>query len=142
VAVVGLLVWVVAAVAWAEPQRAPWWKDDKLKAEFGLTEDQSSKIDAVFRESWPKLRSSYDELGKRETELSSMVSAADTSEADVLRQVEQVEAVRSELNKCRTVMLYKMYRVLSPDQRQKVEARFRRNREGERRGPSRNPDQH
>ena len=46
-----------------------------------------------------------------------MVEASD--DAQVMAQVGVVEAARSELNKSRTMMLLRMRRVLTPDQRVK-----------------------
>jgi Spy/CpxP family protein refolding chaperone len=82
------------------------------------------------------MKSSYEELGRREKDLSALVSGPDTTEADVVRQVEQVEVVRGELNKIRTVMLYRMHRILTPEQRVKLdELRRQRERERSRREP-------
>lgn len=136
VAILALLGWVSAGGAvWAQG-RAPWWKDEKSKAELRLSEEQASRIDAIFKESWERMKASYEELGRREEQLSALVSGPDTTETDVVRQVEQVEAVRGELNKVRTVMLYRMHRILNPEQRLKLdEIRGARERERTRRGP-------
>lgn len=138
VAILALVSWAATSgAAWAQG-RGPWWKDEKAKAELRLSEDQASRIDAIFKESWERMKSSYEELGQREKALSALVSGPDTTEADVVRQVEQVEAIRGELNKVRTVTLYRMHRVLTPEQRLKLEEmRLARERERERtrRGP-------
>ena len=131
VAVLALLAWAAAAGLASAQSRTPWWKDEKSRAELKLSDEQSAQIDVIFKDSWQKMRSSYEELGKREEQLSALVSGPDTTEADVVRQVEQVEAVRGELNKIRTVMLYRMHRVLTPDQRLKLEE-MRRDRDRER----------
>jgi Spy/CpxP family protein refolding chaperone len=139
VAVLALLGWLVTGgAAWAQG-RGPWWKDDKSKAELKLSEEQASRIDAIFKESWDRIKSSYEELGRREKDLSALVSGPDTTEADVVRQVEQVEAVRGELNKVRTVTLYRMHRVLSGEQRLKLDE-MRRTRERERDRTRRAPE--
>ena len=54
---------------------------------------------------------------KREADFNQMVEASD--DAQVMAQVGVVEAARSELNKSRTMMLLRMRRVLTPDQRVK-----------------------
>ena len=57
---------------------------------------------------------------------------ANTSDISAFaRQVEQVEQKRAELNKARTVMLYRMRRVLTPEQNVKLQAEYDR-REAER----------
>jgi Spy/CpxP family protein refolding chaperone len=142
VAILALLGWMTAPGVSASQPRTPWWKDERSKAELKLSDEQAARIDAIFKDSWQRMRSSYEELGRREKELSAMVSGADTAEADVVRQVEQVEAVRAELNKVRTVMLYRMHRILTPEQRLKLdEMRQARERDRDRnRGGSRPPD--
>ena len=49
--------------------------------------------------------------------LSQLVADMSVEEGDVTRQVDRVEAVRSELSKTRLLMVFRMYRVLEPDQR-------------------------
>jgi Spy/CpxP family protein refolding chaperone len=140
--VVSLLVVLFAAIpAWAGPPPPwKWWQDEKFKAELRLTPEQTAKIDEVFNTTFPKLRASYEELNRREEQLSNLISAIDTTEADVLRQADQVEAVRSELSKNRTLMLFRMRRVLSPEQRLKLQ-QLQKDHERERdRQPPREPE--
>ena len=40
----------------------------------------------------------------------------------MLRQADQIESIRSELSKTRVLMLFRMRRVLSPEQRDKLQA--------------------
>lgn len=98
-----------------------WWQDDRYKSELRLTADQSARIDAIFEATFPKLRASYEELNKREDQLSSLISANDATEAQVLRQADQIEAIRSELSKTRVLMLFRIRRVLSPEQRDRLQ---------------------
>jgi Spy/CpxP family protein refolding chaperone len=96
-----------------------WWKDPRFQHELGLSADQSSRIDAIFQAAISQLRPKKEELDKQEDLLSQqIVSGAD--EALVTRQVEKVEAIRSQMNKMRTLMLLKERQVLSPDQRVKL----------------------
>jgi Spy/CpxP family protein refolding chaperone len=96
-----------------------WWKDPRFQHELGLSTDQSSRIDAIFQAAISQLRPKKEELDKQEDLLSQqIVSGAD--EALVTRQVEKVEAIRSQMNKMRTLMLLKERQVLSPDQRVKL----------------------
>jgi Spy/CpxP family protein refolding chaperone len=118
-------------------QPAKWWQDDKFKAELGLTADQVNKIEEVFKASVPKLRASYEELDRREAQLSSLIEKAETSEADVVRQADQVEAVRSDLSKERTLMLFRIRLILSPDQRVKLKELHTSRERGRPRGPGR-----
>lgn len=97
----------------------PWWKD--FQKPLGLTEDQSSRIEGVFRTALPHLRQKRVELEAREAELSRLIKA-DADEAAIAKQSDRVEAVRTVLNKNRTLMLVRMRAILSPEQRSELNA--------------------
>lgn len=135
----GLVAWVTLALVAAAPragaQPFKWWQDEKSRAALGLTAEQVQKIEEIFTAATPSLRANYQELDKREKQLSSLIEKADTTETEVLRQLDQVEAVRSELNKERTLMLFRMYQVLTPEQRTKL-SRLHDRRQPSRERPS------
>jgi Spy/CpxP family protein refolding chaperone len=109
---------VGAAVLWAPPASAQgfkWWQSDTFVRGLGLTQDQSTKIEGIFQHTLPVLRKQKDALDKAEADFNQMVEASD--DAQVMAQVGVVETARSELNKSRTMMLLRMRRVLTPDQR-------------------------
>jgi Spy/CpxP family protein refolding chaperone len=96
-----------------------WWKDPQYQHDLGLSADQSARIDAIFQTAIAQLRPKKEELDKQEDLLSQqIVSGAD--EALVVKQVDRVEAIRSHMNKMRTLMLLKERQVLTPDQRVKL----------------------
>ena len=114
------VILTVAAVLWgshASAQGFKWWQSDTFIKGLGLTQEQSTKIEAVFQKTVPALRQQKDALDKAEADFNQMVEASD--DAQVMAQVTVVEAARSELNKSRTMMLLRMRRVLTPDQRVK-----------------------
>lgn len=94
-----------------------WWQSDTFVRELGLTTDQSTKIEAIFQATLPVLRRQKDALDRAEADFNQTIEASD--DAQVMAQVGVVEAARSELNKSRTMMLLRMRRVLTPDQRVK-----------------------
>ena len=94
----------------------PWWKDAQFQKELTLTADQSARIDLVFQSAMSTLRPKKEELDRQEAELSRLI-AANADEAVVSFQVDKVEAIRTSMNKQRTLMLLHMRQVLSPDQR-------------------------
>jgi Spy/CpxP family protein refolding chaperone len=116
IAVVILLA--TAPSAGAQPYK--WWQDDKSRTQLGLTTEQATRIEELFQAVMPKLRTSYEELDRRETQLSALIEKAETTEAEVVRQADQVEAMRGELRKARTLMLFRIRRVLTPEQRVKL----------------------
>jgi Spy/CpxP family protein refolding chaperone len=103
------------------PGPPKWWIDAKLRAELGITDQQSSAVEQVWQKSLPGLRDARERLGKLEDTLSKMTSDI-SDEAAVIVQIERVETTRAELNKGRTLMIYRMHKLLTPDQRAKVKA--------------------
>jgi Spy/CpxP family protein refolding chaperone len=95
----------------------PWWRD--YQKTLGLSDDQSARIEAVFQAALPQLRQRKDELQVQETELSRLLKA-DADEDVIAKQSDRVEAVRTVLNKNRTLMLVRMRAIMTPDQRGKL----------------------
>jgi Spy/CpxP family protein refolding chaperone len=117
-ALLGLLA--ASGLLWTLPASAQgfkWWQSEDFRHGLGLTQDQSTRIEVIFQQTLPALRKQKATLDKAEADFNQMVEASDDSQ--VMAQVGVVEAARSELNKSRTMMLLRMRRVLSPDQRVK-----------------------
>lgn len=115
--------------------RWKWWLHDR--EELGITDQQSAEIDHIFETTIPQQRETRRELDQMEKELEKMIEEGTADVATVAQHVEKVEALRSQANKTRTVLLYRMHRVLTAEQRAKVQALVER-RESERR---KQPDQ-
>ncbi len=116
------LVAIMAAGAWlwttpASAQGFKWWQSDTFRHGLGLTQDQSARIEDIFQHALPALQRHKEALDKAEADFNQMIEASD--DAQVMAQVGVVEAARAELNKSRTMMLLRMRRVLTPDQRVK-----------------------
>lgn len=123
-------------LAWAVPseaQRFRWWKDDRFARELALTPDQSSRIESVFQAAQPELRAQARALSMLEDELSKLVQEARVEESEVEHFVTKVESARADLAKTRTMMVYRIRRILSLDQNEKLQKLFDQ-REKERRG--------
>jgi Spy/CpxP family protein refolding chaperone len=115
------------------PGPPKWWIDAKLRSELGVTDQQSAAVDQIWQKSLPALRDGRERLGKLEATLSKMTEVSD--EATVIAQIDRVENMRAELAKGRTLMIYRMHKLLTPDQRAKVKAMYEK-REPPRRDPS------
>ncbi len=117
-----------------EPRdRWKWWLYDK--AELGITDRQSAEIDKIFEETVPKQRAAREELERLEEQLAVMTKEGKADVATLTQHVEMVENLRANMNKTRTIMLYRMHRLLSPEQRAKVKA-LRDRRDAQRRNDS------
>ena len=111
----------LAAVADAGPP-FKWWQSEEFQRELGLTSDQIAQIEQIFQQSLPALKAGKKDLDRLDGELSAYIAEADASEPQVLRLIDQVEASRSALGRTRSLMLFRMYRVLTPEQRVKLTA--------------------
>lgn len=133
-AIAVLLLVPVAAGA----QGFKWWQSEKFKADLALTADQSVKIEEVFQRLLPSLTTGKETLDLLEARLSDVIAEGAAPEGDVMRLVDQVEQSRSELTKTRTLMVYRMHQLLTPEQRAKMNA-LHAKREQERRQTRRPP---
>ena len=112
------------------PPKPKWWIDPKLRAELGITDQQSAAVDKIWQKTMPSLIEGREKLEKLEDDLSQMTDVAD--EAAVIAQIDRVENLRAELSKGRTLMIYRMNRLLTVEQRAKVKAMYARPDQGRR----------
>jgi Spy/CpxP family protein refolding chaperone len=117
-----------------QPPSRKWWQNPRA-GELGLTSEQSRRIEEIFQATLPTLKTCNSELERRESRLNAMVSASGVTEVEVSRQIDQVEASRSEMSKERTLMLFRMYQVLTPEQRERVKAMYEQWERDRRRPP-------
>lgn len=127
VVVVGLAA--VATPASGE-ERHKWWQSERVRAAVGLTESQAQQIEAIFQETLPQLQAAKAELDRRQEALTRLIEAGSADEAQVVEAIERVETARGVAGKLRTFMLYRMHRVLTPDQRARLKAFHDRTEKG------------
>jgi Spy/CpxP family protein refolding chaperone len=104
-----------------EPRdRWKWWLYDR--AELAISDKQSAEIDKIFESTMPQQRAKREELERMEAVLQTMTTENKADVSAVAQQADKVESLRAEMGKTRTVMLYRMNLLLSPEQRVKVKA--------------------
>ena len=109
--------------AGTEGQRpSKWWQSPICKSRVGLSDGQTAELERIFQSVRDELRAEKAELEKQEATLSRLLTESNGDEAIVVRTIDRVEAARSALAKTRTLMLYRMHRLLSRDQRAKLDA--------------------
>ena len=123
---------LAAGPAQAQPQRGSgpgpgtWWNAEKMKQEMKLTDEQSARIEQIYQASRPQLRSSKEAIDREEAGLSKLMASSDADEAEVVLSIDRLETARYTMSKARTMMLFRINRVLTPDQRAKLEEIVRR----------------
>ncbi|MBA3949563.1 MAG: hypothetical protein H0X44_06395 [Acidobacteria bacterium] len=116
----------------AQDRRFKWWKDAQVQKELGLITRQSDKVDRIWESTVPPIRAAHDEMEGLQAELSRLIRENTADEKVVALQIDRVEALRSQINKARSLMLYRMHRVLSKTQHDTLTAlmdKWRKERE-------------
>jgi Spy/CpxP family protein refolding chaperone len=90
-----------------------WWKDEAAQKELGLTSAQVKKINDIYDTRLAEIRLFLDELNTQQALLDKMVSERMVDDTAIQLQAGRVELPRARVNESRTVMLYRIYRVLT-----------------------------
>jgi Spy/CpxP family protein refolding chaperone len=104
----------------AAKAKAKWWRSPALRAEFAITDAQSADLDRIFHSFYASLKSGMEDVDRYHKDVSKIMAEGSSSEVDVLHAIDKLEAAKASLARTRMLMLYRMYRVLSHDQRIKV----------------------
>lgn len=120
------LVWSVVLTlvlpVLADAQGFMWWRLNEFKTDLNLTADQGGKLEAVYQGLLPRMTTAKQSLDTLEKQLSAVIAEGTASEHDVMKLVDLVEGARAELGKTRTLMIYRMHQILTPEQRVKMKA--------------------
>jgi Spy/CpxP family protein refolding chaperone len=98
-----------------------WWLASDMQRELGLTARQVTELSTIFDKTLSKRIRLREALDALEAKLAGAMRDGD--EAQALSLIPQVESARTARNTARTMMLIRMYRVLTPDQRAKLNSR-------------------
>jgi len=125
-------------------QSFKWWQNERFQRELVLTTEQVDRLEGIFQSEQPELRRQKKTFDSLEASLSQLVSEGRASEAEALALIDEVEAARSALGRSRTLMLFKMRRILTSDQHVKMKVlhqQWERERRHGNRPPSSPPSQ-
>lgn len=132
----------LALLGWpglAAAQGFKWWQNDKFKEELVLTTEQVARLEETFQALQPTLKTQKETLDHLEAKLSKVINDEHADEAMVLYALGRVETARGELSKSRTLMAFRMRRILTADQNVKMKALHEQwERERRNRSPQRN----
>ena len=97
-------------------QRYKWWASEEVRQELQLTNQQTDQIESIFRSLRPKLKELAQVLQQEAEQLADVMHTMQAEEWEVTLQLDKLESARSALNKTRILMLYRMHKILSPEQ--------------------------
>lgn len=101
--------------------RKPWWSDEAIKKELGLTDEQAKTLDQIYTSAKDELAGYSDARAREEKELDRLITESKVEQWMIARQIDKVETQRSNFNKLRIMTLYRMHRQLTPEQRAKLQ---------------------
>ena len=118
--VLSLIVLAPAGPVFA--QGSKWWHSDRFQKELKLLPEQITRIEGIFQTSEPLLRAQKDAVDRREEKLSKVISDPKSDEAAVIQATDRLELARNEMTRTRTLMLFRIRRVLNDEQLVKLNA--------------------
>lgn len=131
---------VVAGFPATVAAQGKWWQTERFQKELGLTAEQITRIEGIYQNTTPLLRAQKEALDRREEKLSKVLADPKSDEAAVVQANDRLELARNEISRTRTLMLFRIRRVLNDDQLVKLNAMHnhdrqeRERREKERKG--------
>ena len=143
---------VLAAAAPASAQGFKWWQTERFQKELALTTEQITRIEGIFQTAEPLVRAQKQAIDRREEKLSKVIQDPKSDEALLLQATDRLEAARNELSRTRTLMLFRIRRVLTDEQNLKITAmhakdraereKSERERKGNNKGPGKDDHNH
>jgi Spy/CpxP family protein refolding chaperone len=131
---------IVAGVPATAEAQGKWWQTERFQKELGLTPEQITRIEGIYQAALPLQRAQKEAFDRREEKLSKILADPKSDEAAVMQATDRLELARNELSRTRTLMLFRIRRVLNDDQLAKLSAMHnhdrqeRERREKERKG--------
>jgi Spy/CpxP family protein refolding chaperone len=138
---------VLSVATPASAQGFKWWQTDRFKKELALTSDQITRIEGIYQASEPLLLAQKKAIDRHEEKLSKVIRDPKSDEAMLLQATDRLEAARNEVSRTRTLMLFRIRRVLTDEQNLKINAMHAKDRaereksERERKGNNKGPGQ-
>jgi Spy/CpxP family protein refolding chaperone len=112
-----------------------WWFDPAVKKDLKLTDEQAGRIRDIFEKREVEVKPVWDQLNREGERLEKMTRERVADDATYAVQVSKVQFLFAEVRKSRTVMIYRMFRELQPEQYKKLQDIMERRRPSDGRGP-------
>ena len=117
----GALFMAVAVIAGQGGHPTKWWESPEVKSRLRLSDDQTRRIEQIYSGTLPERIKNAENAKRLAAELDALLFSPDCAEQAVLELFERAAAAQALRSRARTLMLYRMYRVLTPVQRKQLE---------------------
>lgn len=108
----------------AHAQSFKWWQSERFQKELALSSDQIGRLEDIYQAAVPSMKTQKDSLARLQADLSKLVADGRADEATAAELIARVEAARSDLGRTRSLMFYRMRRILTSDQHLKLKVLF------------------
>ena len=116
-----------------------WWRQAEIQQKLNLSKSQVERLDTVFERDRSERVALRRKIAEMDRLLRRVLERGNAEDVTVKRLSEQVEALRAQHNVRRTLMMFAMYRRLTPQQRTAL-TELRRTDPDIRSGPDRASD--
>ena len=111
-----------------------WWADQTTKKDLKLTEEQVRKIREIFEKREAEVKPVMDSLTREGERLERMTRERVADESTYAVQVGKVQHLWMRVRESRTMMIYRMFLELQPEQHKKLQEIMERRRSMDGRG--------
>lgn len=112
-----------------------WWNDADVRRALKLSDEKARVIEGIFQKRQAEAKAWWEQLQREQDRLTRMTRERVADEATYGLQVSKVEALAARLREGRTLMLYRIYLELQPEQFKKLQDMMER-RSAPGRGPA------
>jgi Spy/CpxP family protein refolding chaperone len=112
-----------------------WWRKADVQQALNLTKSQIERLEVVFDKDRPERVALRRKIAEMDRLLRRILERGNAEDDSIKRLSEQVEALRAQHNVRRTLMMFAIYRRLTPEQRAAL-TELRRTDADMRSGPS------
>ena len=91
--------------------------------------EQITRIEGIYQTHEPLLRAQKEAFDRREEKLSKVIADPKSDEAMVVQATDRLEAARNEMSRTRTLMFFRIRRVLTDEQNLKMNAMHEHDRD-------------
>lgn len=100
-------------------ERFRWWLDGRVQGELQLTPSQAQRLDDIFKSTLADRRRLRAGVEQAQLELDRAITAGDETLSAIL--ISRVTSAQAAHGRARTLMVWRMYRVLTPEQRRRLQ---------------------
>jgi Spy/CpxP family protein refolding chaperone len=111
------IVVMIATAPQLVAQRFRWWQDQDVQRALALSRRQVGALEHEFAQGLDQRRALREELVRADDEVERALARGDLSDEAAMVLIERAETLRYRRNVARTLMLARMYRLLTPVQR-------------------------